>query len=132
MARFTDKVVLVTGALGGIGSATARRFAAEGALLALTDIGKTADDVPAALVARLPWPTGWAFWPADLSKPADVDTLFTEVLEALRAAGRAGERGRLRPRQRRAAGETHPRTAAQEPGHEPGELPALLPVGGDA
>ena len=49
MGRFTGKVVLVTGALGGIGSATARRFAAEGALLALTDIGKTADDVPAAL-----------------------------------------------------------------------------------
>jgi 3-oxoacyl-[acyl-carrier protein] reductase len=85
MGRFTDKVVLVTGALGGIGSATARRFAAEGALLALTDIGKTADDVPAALVAGAAdwdsWPTGWAFWPADLSKPADVDTLFTEVLE---------------------------------------------------
>ena len=85
MGRFTGKVVLVTGALGGIGSATARRFAAEGALLALTDIGKTADDVPAALVAGAAdwdsWPTGWAFWPADLSKPADVDTLFTEVLE---------------------------------------------------
>ena len=65
MGRFTGKVVLVTGALGGIGSATARRFAAEGALLALTDIGKTADDVPAALVAGAAdwdsWPTGWAF-----------------------------------------------------------------------
>ena len=75
MGRFTGKVVLVTGALGGIGSATARRFAAEGALLALTDIGKTADDVPAALVAGAAdwdsWPTGWAFWPADLSKPDD-------------------------------------------------------------
>lgn len=78
MGRFKDKVVLVTGALGGIGSATAQRFAAEGALLALTDIGKTGTDVPAALVTGA---ADWAFWPADLSKPADVDTLFAEVLE---------------------------------------------------
>jgi 3-oxoacyl-[acyl-carrier protein] reductase len=77
MARFADKVVLVTGALGGIGSATAQRFAAEGALLALTDIGKAEADVPASLVAGA---ADWAFWPADLSKPADVDTLFAEVL----------------------------------------------------
>jgi 3-oxoacyl-[acyl-carrier protein] reductase len=77
MARFTDKVVLVTGALGGIGSATAQRFAAEGALLALTDIDKAEADVPASLVAGA---ADWAFWPADLSKPADVDTLFAEVL----------------------------------------------------
>lgn len=77
MARFTDKVVLVTGALGGIGSATAQRFAAEGALLALTDIGKAESDVPETLVAGA---ADWAFWPADLSKPADVDTLFAEVL----------------------------------------------------
>jgi 3-oxoacyl-[acyl-carrier protein] reductase len=77
MARFTDKVVLVTGALGGIGSATAQRFAAEGALLALTDIGKAEADVPAALVAGA---ADWGFWQADLSKPADVDTLFADVL----------------------------------------------------
>ncbi|MEO8444797.1 MAG: SDR family NAD(P)-dependent oxidoreductase [Gammaproteobacteria bacterium] len=78
MGRFTDKVVLVTGALGGIGGATASRFAAEGALLALTDIGKTAEDVPPALVAGA---ADWAFWPADLSQPAAVDVLFAEVLE---------------------------------------------------
>ncbi|MEQ1803039.1 MAG: SDR family NAD(P)-dependent oxidoreductase [Gammaproteobacteria bacterium] len=77
MGRFRDKVVLVTGALGGIGSATASRFAAEGALLALTDIGKAATDVPAGLVAGA---ADWAFWPADLSNPADVDTLFAELL----------------------------------------------------
>lgn len=78
MGRFTDKVVLVTGALGGIGSATAQRFASEGALLALTDIGRTADEVPAALVEGA---AQWAFWPADLSQPAQVDTLFAEVLD---------------------------------------------------
>jgi len=35
--RFEGKVVLVTGAASGIGAASARRFAAEGALLALAD-----------------------------------------------------------------------------------------------
>lgn len=34
--RFSDKVVVVTGASSGIGAATARAFAAEGAILAIT------------------------------------------------------------------------------------------------
>lgn len=36
--RFTDKVVVVTGAGGGIGSAIARRFASEGAQVVVTDV----------------------------------------------------------------------------------------------
>ena len=36
-ARFTDKVVLVTGGASGIGLATAKRFAAEGARVVLAD-----------------------------------------------------------------------------------------------
>ncbi len=43
MNRFEDRTVLVTGAAGGIGSATCRRFAAEGARVAVLDI-----DLPAA------------------------------------------------------------------------------------
>ncbi|EQB19397.1 SDR family NAD(P)-dependent oxidoreductase [Sphingobium lactosutens] len=37
MLRFADKVVLVTGAAAGIGEATARRFADEGASVVLAD-----------------------------------------------------------------------------------------------
>lgn len=38
MARLTDKVVIITGAASGLGQATARRFAEEGARLVVTDI----------------------------------------------------------------------------------------------
>ncbi len=41
MARFTGKVVIVTGAASGIGEGAARRFAAEGAKLVLGDLDET-------------------------------------------------------------------------------------------
>lgn len=41
--RFQGKVVIVTGAAGGIGAATARHFAAEGASLVLADLSAVAD-----------------------------------------------------------------------------------------
>ena len=39
-ARFEGKVVLITGAASGIGAATAKRFAAEGARLMVADINE--------------------------------------------------------------------------------------------
>ena len=75
--RFKDRIVLITGATGGIGSATVRRFAAEGARLALTDITKDG----AALLAEV---TGVAaeaaFWSADLTDPQQVKKLFADVV----------------------------------------------------
>ncbi len=44
MARFADKVVIITGAASGIGEGAARRFAEEGATLVLGDIDKGALD----------------------------------------------------------------------------------------
>ena len=42
MQRFTDRVVLVTGSARGIGAATARRFAQEGASVAIVDLDEAA------------------------------------------------------------------------------------------
>ncbi|PTQ59335.1 meso-butanediol dehydrogenase/(S,S)-butanediol dehydrogenase/diacetyl reductase [Sphingomonas aurantiaca] len=44
MARFSDKVVVITGAASGIGEGAARRFAEEGAKLVLGDIDQGALD----------------------------------------------------------------------------------------
>ena len=45
--RFADQVVMITGAAGGFGAAAAKRFAAEGAALILSDLDKQGLDVVA-------------------------------------------------------------------------------------
>ncbi len=41
--RFTDKVVVITGAAGGLGSEMAKRFAADGAKIAVCDSQRYSD-----------------------------------------------------------------------------------------
>ncbi|MBL8223899.1 MAG: SDR family oxidoreductase [Chromatiales bacterium] len=78
MHRFTDKVVLITGATGGIGSATVRRLAAEGARLALTDLAEDAGE----FLSTLEVPSGeMAYWSADLTDEHQVKAVFGKVAE---------------------------------------------------
>lgn len=49
--RFQDKVVIVTGAGGGIGSAIAQRFASEGAQVVVTDLNQELIDATVELLA---------------------------------------------------------------------------------
>ncbi len=80
--RFTDKVVVITGGAGGIGRATALRFASEGAKIALVDREETSLEEAVKAVRT----TGGEVIPilADVTQSADVERYATE------AAGRFG------------------------------------------
>ena len=52
MQRFADRVVLVTGAGGGIGQASARRIAAEGGAVFCVDLNAEAVDATVAIIAQ--------------------------------------------------------------------------------
>lgn len=75
-----EQVALVTGAGRGIGAAIARRLAANGATVIVSDVGSpdAADETVAAIVAA--GGTARAVL-ADVADPAAVDALFADVLE---------------------------------------------------
>jgi glucose 1-dehydrogenase len=78
LVRFDGKVVVVFGGAGGIGSVTARRFAAEGACVLVSDIdGPGAEDVARSIVAGGGAATGLA---ADVSRYEDVEKTFKEAV----------------------------------------------------
>ena len=79
MTRFTGKVALVTGAGSGIGRATARLFAAEGATVACLDLNG-ADETAAAIADD----GGSARdWTADVSDAAAIASIVDAVVESL-------------------------------------------------
>ncbi|WP_062344116.1 3-oxoacyl-ACP reductase [Herbidospora yilanensis] len=69
MQRLQDRVAVITGAAGGIGLATARRFAEEGARLVLADLDEEAGRRAAEEVGGL-------FVRADVAQEDDVVRLF--------------------------------------------------------
>lgn len=76
MQRFEDKVVIVTGAGSGIGAATARRFASEGAKVVLVGRRREKLEEVAATLA------GESFVrPADVSVLEQVEAMVQDVIE---------------------------------------------------
>ncbi|GAA0978478.1 3-oxoacyl-ACP reductase [Acrocarpospora macrocephala] len=69
MQRLQDRVAVITGGAGGIGLATARRFAAEGAKLVLVDLDENVGEQVAAEV-------GGIFVRADVTSEDDVIRMF--------------------------------------------------------
>lgn len=72
--RFNDKVVVVTGGTSGIGLATARAFAAEGASVFVT--GRRQDALDAAVKSIGGRVTGVR---GDMANLADIDRLYDTV-----------------------------------------------------
>ena len=73
--RLVDRVAVVTGGASGIGLATARRFAAEGAHVVVGDIDPQAGKAAAEEVGGL-------FVQVDVTSPEEVDALFQAAVDA--------------------------------------------------
>ena len=98
MGRLSDKVAIVTGAAGGIGSAAARRFVNEGAKVLLVD---REEDALKQATAALP-PDGVGFVVADVTDEVAMHSVVAEAKQrfgridiALLNAGIEGEIGKI-------------------------------------
>lgn len=76
--RFRDRVVIVTGAAGGIGGAIVARAAREGATIVASDRRDDGKDAVAALLADA---TAWEYVDADLSVEEDAQRLIDSAVE---------------------------------------------------
>lgn len=83
MGRVAGKVAVVTGASLGIGEATSRLLAREGAKVAVTDV---LDTEGRRVVQQIERSGGKAaFWHLDVSKENEVDAVFADVRETFGA-----------------------------------------------
>ena len=72
LERFKDRVAVVTGAASGIGLATCRRLAAEGATVVVVDIDVETGKKVAAELDGL-------FVPADVTSPEDNEHIYAQA-----------------------------------------------------
>lgn len=77
MVRLENKVVLITGAARGIGAATAKRFAQEGAILILTDL----QEKPLLELQQQLAPTDVSISTADVTDQAAIQELFAFIVK---------------------------------------------------
>ncbi|MBV9469161.1 MAG: glucose 1-dehydrogenase [Abitibacteriaceae bacterium] len=82
--RFTDKVVIVTGAASGIGLATAKRFGSEGAHVVIADLNPAKAEAAAQEVKAAGAPDAWGS-ACDVSKE---DQVIATVAGAMQKFGR--------------------------------------------
>jgi len=73
--RFADRVALVTGAASGIGAATSRRLASEGATVVVVDTNAEAGAALATEIAGM-------FIPADVTSPEDNERMYAQTVRA--------------------------------------------------
>src|SRR6266481_5477552 len=76
MPALTDQVAVITGGSSGIGLATAKRFAAEGARVFIT--GRRQEELDKAVAEIGPSATGVV---GDVSSPEDLDALYALIAE---------------------------------------------------
>jgi NAD(P)-dependent dehydrogenase (short-subunit alcohol dehydrogenase family) len=79
--RFRGKVVVITGAAGDIGAATARRFAQEGARVVITDVQAMKDRAAAlAQTCRTEGASDTLVMDCDVSRESDVSTVIETAM----------------------------------------------------
>lgn len=82
MGRLADKVIVVTGAAGRIGSASAQRFAQEGARLVLSDTPSAEEQLRAVTHGIDPSGASVIATTANITQQAEIDAVFDAAVSA--------------------------------------------------